>query len=229
MIISHEDPESIEERSHLGPSFHNGAYYYSKDIVENIIPLVKTDRHWITIMVGKKCLDHSIYFIHNNLYPYKYNFIKNYKDVIVVSGTPETARRCRNLGYSFYLPLSVDVEYIKKFKTKKTKDVCYAGRRCKIYSNLVPKEVPRIGGIEHDELLKEIAKYRKVYAVGRTAIEAKILGCEVLPYDPRFPDPEVWQILDNKDAAKMLQTFIDEVEHGKHDHGRRACFHSSKK
>ena len=112
MIISHEDPESIEERSHLGPSFHNGAYYYSKDIVENIIPYVKTDRNWITIMVGKKCLDHSIYFIHNNLYPYKYNFIKNYKDVIVVSGTPETARRVRNLGYSFYLPLSVDVEHI---------------------------------------------------------------------------------------------------------------------
>ena len=229
MIISHEDPESIEERSHLGPSFHNGAYYYSKDIVENIIPNVKTDRNWITIMVGKKCLDHSIYFIHNNLYPYKYNFIKNYKDVIVVSGTPETAKRCRNLGYSFYLPLSVDVNYIKKFKTKKTKEACYAGRKCKIYSELVPKDVPKLGGMEHDDLLKEMAKYKQVYAVGRTAIEAKILGCEVLPYDPRFPDPSVWEILDNKDAAKMLQKYIDEVEHGKHDHGRHTCFHSGKK
>ena len=67
-------------------------------------------------------------------------------------------------------------------------------------------------GLEHDELLRRMAKYKYVYAVGRTAIEAKILGCEVLPYDPRFPDPSVWQILDNKDAAKILQEAIDEIE-----------------
>ena len=217
MIISHDSPIYQAQRAKLGPTFHNGAYYYSKDICENIIPLVKTDRHWITIMVGKKCMDHSIYFIHNNLYPYKYNFIKNYKDVIVVSGTHETARRVRTLGHSLYLPLSVDVEYVKQFKPKrKTKEVCYAGRRGKIYSDLVPKDVPKLGSMEHDELLKEMGKYKKVYAVGRTAIEAKILGCEVLPYDPRFPNPDVWEILDNKDAAMILQKFINEVEDENH-------------
>ena len=214
MILSHESPIYQAQRNKLSTSFHNGAYYYSVDIVKNIIPNVKTDRNWVTIMVDKQCLDHSIYFLHNNLYTYKYNFIKNYKDVIVVAGTPETARRCRNIGVGcVYLPLSVDVEYVKQFKAKrKSKTVAYAGREHKIYSNLVPEGTDMLCGMEHDELLKQMAKYKQIYAVGRTAIEAKILGCEVLPYDPRFPDPSVWEILDNKDAAKILQEAIDEIE-----------------
>lgn len=214
MIISHESPIYQAQRAKLSSSFHTGAYYYSLDIVKNIIPNVKTDRNWITIMIEKQCLDHSIYFLHNNLYTYKYNFIKNYKDVIVVAGTPETARRCRNIARGcIYLPLSIDVHYVKQFKAKrKTKDVCYAGREHKIYSNLVPEGTDMLCGLEHDELLKQMGKYRKVYAVGRTAIEAKVLGCEVLPYDPRFPNPEVWQILDNKDAAKILQKELDKYD-----------------
>ena len=214
MIISHESPIYQAQRAKLGPSFHNGAYYYSCDIVKNIIPIVKTDRNWVTIMLNKECLNHSIYFLHNNLYTYKYNFIKNYDDVIVVAGTPETAHRCRNLGRGcIYLPLSIDVDYVKQFRVKrKTKDTCYAGRAFKIYSELVPKDADRLSNLNHDELLKQMAKYKKVYAVGRTAIEAKVLGCEVLPYDPRFPNPEVWQILDNKEAAKILQEELDKYD-----------------
>ena len=214
MIISHDSPIYQAQRAKLGPSFHNGAYYYSCDIVKNIIPNVKTDRNWVTIMVNKECLDHSIYFLHNNLYTYKYNFIKNYDDVIVVAGTAETAHRCRNLGRGcICLPLSIDVDYVKQFRVKrKTKDTCYAGRAFKIYSDLVPNDADRLSNLNHDELLRQMAKYKKVYAVGRTAIEAKVLGCEVLPYDPRFPNPEVWQILDNKEAAKILQEELDKYD-----------------
>ncbi|MBO7732317.1 MAG: hypothetical protein J6S67_07185 [Methanobrevibacter sp.] len=222
MIISHESPIYQAQREKLGPSFHNGAYYYSVDIVKNIIPNVNTDRNWVTIMVNHECLDHSIYFLHNNLYTYKYNFLKNFKDVIVVAGTPETAERCRSVGVAcIYLPLSIDVEHVKQFKAKrKTKDVCYAGRAFKIYSENVPDGVDKLCNMEHDDLLKEMGKYRQVYAVGRTAIEAKVLGCEVLPYDPRFPNPEIWEILDNKDAAKLLQEGLDYYERNK-----KKCYH----
>ena len=214
MILSHESPIYQAQRAKLGPSFHNGAYYYSKDIVENIIPNVKTDRNWITIMVDKECMDHSIYFLHNNLYTYNYNFIKNYNDVVVVAGTRETARRCRHLGRAcIYLPLSVDVEHVKSLAVKrKTKDTCYAGRAFKIYSENVPSGVDKLCNMEHDKLLHEMSKYKRVYAVGRTAIEAKVLGCEVLPYDPRFPNPDVWQILDNKVAAEYLQEMLDRID-----------------
>ena len=43
----------------------NGAYYYSKEIVENIIPHVRTNYNWVTININKS-LPHSIVFIHNN-------------------------------------------------------------------------------------------------------------------------------------------------------------------
>ena len=61
-------------------------------------------------------------------------------------------------------------------------------------------------------LLAEMAKYKRVYAVGRSAIEAKILGCKVMPYDERFPDPGRWQILDTRDAARMLQNKLNSID-----------------
>ena len=57
-----------------------------------------------------------------------------------------------------------------------------------------------------------MAEYEQIYAVGRTAIEAKILGCEVLPYDVRYPDPRMWKVIDNKDAAKLLQKKLDVID-----------------
>ena len=57
-----------------------------------------------------------------------------------------------------------------------------------------------------------MAEYETVYAVGRTAIEAKILGCKLKAYDPRFPKVSRWKILDNKKAAKMLQEMLDEID-----------------
>ena len=66
--------------------------------------------------------------------------------------------------------------------------------------------------LPHDELLKRMAEYTYIYAVGRTAIGAKILGCTILKYDPRFPDTTRWKILDSMDAVKILQTELDKAE-----------------
>ena len=66
--------------------------------------------------------------------------------------------------------------------------------------------------MEHEELLKEMAKYKNVYAVGRTAIEAKILGCNILPYDPRFKDPSIWKVVDTMEAVSLLQKELDEID-----------------
>ena len=57
-----------------------------------------------------------------------------------------------------------------------------------------------------------MAEYRTIYAVGRTAIEARALGCIVKPYDPRYPDPELWQVLDNREAAHMLQIHLNMLD-----------------
>ena len=66
--------------------------------------------------------------------------------------------------------------------------------------------------IPHEELLWRMAYYKYVYAVGLTAIEAKILGCNVLPYDLRFPDPSVWIVRDIKQMIPEFQKLLDGTE-----------------
>lgn len=58
--------------------------------------------------------------------------------------------------------------------------------------------------IPREQMLEEMAKYKSVYAVGRCAIEARVLGCDILYCDSRYPDPSIWKIYDNKDAAENL-------------------------
>lgn len=192
---------------------NNGAYWYSKEITDNIIPRVQTDRNWVTINVPGRCFDHSVVFIHNNKTPEKYDWLKRYKDLVLVCGVPQTVERIKEIlpmHQVIYLPLSVDVDYVKTFKREKTKGSCFAGRLDKRTDNL-PKECDIIGNISRDELLPLIAGYRTVYAVGRCAIEAKILGAKIGIYDPRFPQ-DIWKVVDNSEAAWILQRKLDKID-----------------
>lgn len=192
---------------------NNGAYWYSKEIVDNIIPKVDTDRSWVTINVPGRCYDYSVVFIHNNVHPEKYDWLKRYKDLVVVCGIKDTAATMRErlpMHQVIYLPLSVDVKYVEQFKRKKTKDACFAGRLDK-KTDQIPKGCDCIGNISRDELLPRIAEYRTVYAVGRCAIEAKILGAKIGIYDERFPD-DIWKVVDNSEAAWMLQRMLDKID-----------------
>ena len=206
MIISHD---SSGYKKLNNTSRWNGAYYYSKEIVENIIPRIRTTYNWMTINTNEAA-DHTIVFVHNNLHPEHYDFLKQYKDLILVVGVPETAPKVAYLGKTIYLPLSVDVEYVKQFQTEKDKGVCFVGRPNKFDGTKATGDY--IGGCPREELLKRLAHYKQAYAVGRCAIEAKILGCEVLPYDPRFPNPALWTIIDNAEAAAILQHELDAYE-----------------
>lgn len=134
------------------------------------------------------------------------------RDIILVCGIKETMDKVKHLGTPVYLPLSVDVPYILQFRSEKTKEIAYVGRPDKPGMENLPKNVDYLSGISREALLKELAKYKKVYAVGRCAIEAKILGCEILPFDERYPDPSVWKVIDNKTAARMLQLELDKID-----------------
>lgn len=208
MIISHE-----HELYHA-ENINNGAYHYSCEIVENFIPNITTTRNWVTIKVDELCLDHSIYFVHNNIHTEIYNFLRKYKDLVLVCGIPETVEKVKHLGRAIYLPLSVDVKYVEPFRCEKTKQKAFVGRQQKRLAYSFPSNVDLIENLDRDELLTEMAKYRQVYAVGRTAIEAKILDCEVLPYDIRFKDPKRWVVKDNSEAVLILQKLLDEIDGG---------------
>ena len=210
MIIDHTHPEYLALWDALRYDKYNGAWYYSQEIVRNIIPRVNTKRNWVTVNIPGRAADDAVVFIHNNLHPEVYTWLQHYNNLVLVCGTPETAERMSWLAPSLYLPLSVDVQEVEQYRAKKTRDTCFAGRASKAKDLRLPDGVDMISGLERPEFLRRLARYRKVYAVGRVAIEAKILGCEVLPYDERFPDPDFWQVIDNRDAATMLQMALDE-------------------
>ena len=207
MIISHEDKD-------YRPPCENGANIYSQLICKYFVPNIKTTRNWVTINVGRAA-DHSIVFIHSNLNTLKkYNYLKKYKDLILVCSQPSTCRAVENLGKVIYLPLSIDVDYVKSFSNHvHDKEVCYAGRRTKNgCDELERKRVEFLSDISHEDLLRRMGHYRYVYAVGLTALEAKVLGCNVLPYDSRYPDPSVWVVRDIKLMIPEFQRLLDRLE-----------------
>lgn len=205
MIISHLDRD-------YNPPCENGANIYSQLICKYFVPNIITNRNWVTINVNK-CYDNSIVFIHSNLNTAKkYKFLKNYKNLILVCSQRSTCKAVENLGKTIYLPLSVDIDYIKQFdQHRHDKNACYAGRKGKNGSAQL-KNVDFLSNIPHEELLYRMAQYKYVYAVGLTAIEAKILGCNVLPYDDRFPDPSVWKVKDIRQMIQIFQEMIDNID-----------------
>lgn len=220
-IIDTTDPNYIaycKNYHQNGKGAHNGAYYYSKEIVENIIPNVRTERPWDTLgMKFVRTSDHAIVFLHHNLnHDRTYRHLQRFKDLVYVCSVKQTyewAQKQPN-GHAIFLPLSIDTEYVKQFKTKKTKQACYAGNKWAFKLPDLKKYIPE--GVDfppenlpREELLKFIAPYKECYAVGRTAIEARCLGAEIKICDSRYLDPSVWRVIDNKDAAKYLQEQLD--------------------
>ena len=209
MIFSHLSPEY--EKLHL--PHDNGAYWYSKDLVERIVPHIKTDRDWVLINVKNQCVDRAIVFIHECRDFDYYDWLKPYKDLILVCSHPIVVEALIKKFPKFhiiYLPLSIDVDFVKQFKVKrKTKNKCFFGRLSKCPSDLLKDEtIDKLYG-EREALLKEVAKYKTVYANGRCAVEAKALGCKII--NPYNEIREV-NVIDNKQAITELQRLINEID-----------------
>ena len=219
IVIGTNNKQYIGYRKIFSQGGHNGAYYYAKELEENIVPLVKTDRNWD--LLGMKFTAHyahSIVFIHHNLsFDKTYRFLKKFDDQLLVVSSWKTYAAAQDAGFSvIFVPLSIDVDYVQKFSTPKTKDACYAGNRWKFKEKDLAKFVPESvdcpeADLPREELLKFIAPYKKCYAIGRCALEARALGCEIMKCDSRY-EPEDFPLLDNRDAAKILQEELDKID-----------------
>ena len=131
----------------------------------------------------------------------------------MVCSLPSTYEVVKEYGTPILLPLSIDLEEMEKYKKEeKTKDICYVGRKVKAKWGTVPPGTDFLCGMPREQLLTELADYKRVYAIARCALEAKALGCEVVPFDPLFQDPDFWKVMDSRDAAKMLQKEIDKID-----------------
>ena len=210
--IDHTHPAYLRKWRNAGANRYNGAFYYSKEIVELMVPNLRTDRPFVTVNVPGHCVDHAVVFIHNNKTPRRYEWLADYNDLILICGVPDTVRKVRHLGRAAYLPLSIDVRECERHRREKDLDVAYVGRKSKRGGFKFPADVDMLYGMERSRLLDQMARYRAVYAVGRCAIEARVLGCEVLPYDERYPNPELWQVRDTLEAVPILQDIIDKAD-----------------
>lgn len=212
MIFSHLNQEWID--THVGVG--NGAYNYSKELLENIVPNIKTKRSWCLINVNNQCEDGSIVFIHNNKNPERYEWLNQYNDLILVCSQIKTLKSMIEMFPKFHsilIPLSIDTNYVKKFKVKKkTKKIAYFGRIEKCPENILNDEsIDKIYGTDREKLLKQVAKYKQVYAIGRCALEAKCLGCKVLHHQGEYENVE-FELLDNKEIIPELQRLINEID-----------------
>lgn len=213
-IIDHTHPlyRKMWQNANVG-SRHNGAYYYSIEIVKNIIPKIKTKRNWVTVNIPGHCANDSIVFIHNNRHPENYRWLKRYKNLVLVCGVESTVNKVKDYGeHIIYLPLSIDVEEVRRYRLDEARGVAYVGRKSKARGLPLPPNIDHLSGLPRPKLLAQMARYAHVYAIGRCAIEAKVLGCGVLPFDPRYPNPDVWQVFDNSEAAALLQEKLNEID-----------------
>lgn len=223
MIITHNHIGYRLLRHKIGKGKYNGCYYYSKEIVKNIIPRVNTWRGWNTVgrdLWGMK--DHMIVFLHDNSTPWNYEWLHKYKDLVLVCSSKYTADSVKYSGHVVLLPMSIDTEYVKQFRTKKTKDTCFVGnvwvkenirnisftKRPGVY---IPDSVDCFSSLPREELLKAIAPYKRAMAIDRCAQECQVLGCELIPLETRYGCDSV-EVLDNRDAAKMLQRELDKID-----------------
>ena len=222
-IVDHTDRDYVALRKMLNTGKYNGAYYYSQEIVKNIIPNVKTDRPWNTLGMRSLGLQRdAIVFLHHNLNWEKvYGWMKGrYKNNIFVVNTQDTYNYIKSQGWPvIFLPLSIDVEYVQQFKTKKTKEVCHTGNRWSFIRQELKDNIPANvdyppDDLPREELLKFVAPYRKCYAIGRCALEALALGCEIMPFYHKWMEPSYWKLLSNQNAAVLLQKALGDIERG---------------
>lgn len=211
-IFSHLNQEWID--THVG--INNGAFWYSKELYENVVPKIKTKRGWCLINVDNQCEDDMVVFIHNNANPERYEWLGNYKNLILVCSQPKTLNAMIEMFPKFhciYIPLSIDTKYVKQFKAKrKTKEIAYFGRLVKCPKKIKEDDkIDKICGDDREKLLKQVAKYKKVYAIGRCALEAKCLGCKVSQHEGEYQNID-FPLLDNKDIIPELQRLLDEID-----------------
>lgn len=200
----------------------NGALIYSMHIVKNIIPKVKTKRNWVTIDCHQ-CCDDAIVFIHSNVDFERYEYLRKYKNLILVASQEYTVQELKKrklADHVIYLPLSVDTGELRKYKNQKPHNregTCYAGRPDKPYVEglRLHKNIDMLTGLTHPDMLRRLNNYKYCYAVGITAIEAKFMGCTLLPFDKRYPDTRIWKIIDGEYAAKLLQNKLDKIDYNK--------------
>lgn len=189
---------------------YNGAYYYAKEIEDIILPAIDREIYIVTVggtlQTRKSIPNGAVVVCHNNQNPAGAYMNLFGKDILWICSKESTVPKLTAHGENaVYVPLSIDTEYVSKFKTKKTKDMAFVGNRWgfkEAYLDSLPDNIDQLSGMERTDLLREMAKYKRVIAEGRCLMEALVLGCK--GEIPEYNDSKLGAIyrepLDSRDA-----------------------------
>lgn len=206
-------------------NIHNGAHYYGQEIEEFVLPKIKANLFVVTAggtLQPKKVPDNCVFVCHHNVNPQKVYEQFFERGILWVCSKPSTVEKLKKVGEkAVYIPLSIDTQYVEKFKTEKTRDIAFVGNFWKFkfrYLESLPDNVHQIGVLPRKRLLEEMAKYKRVIAEGRCNMEAQVLGCEVQLPDYKslnltieldvFPR----EVLDIRDAVPLWRAALLEHE-----------------
>lgn len=219
LILGTNSPVYRHWRDKQSHGKENGAYYYSKEIEENILPELKLDMFFVTagaaLYTPRELPDGAIVICHDNRSTRQSYGRLFGKGVIWVCSKHSTVEKLEGYGErAVYVPLSIDTEYVKQFKRKKTKDTAYVGNAWAFkreYLNSLPDDIEQLSGMARVKLLKEMAKYKRVLAEGRCLMEAQVLGAktEVPKYDGH--ESVYVEALDNREAVKYWREALEPI------------------
>jgi len=217
--------------SQQGIKRNNGSYWYARELEDIILPEV--DLHLFIVTAGASLYkpyevpDGAAIVCHDNRTSKKsYGRFFN-KNILWVCSKHSTVENMQSYGErAAYVPLSIDTQYVKQFKRKKTKDIAYVGNAWafkKDYLDSLPKDVVQLSDLERDALLREMAKYKRVIAEGRCLMEAQVLGAkgEV----PKYNDLEAVYVepLDSRDVIPYWHMALDEHYNSLNDTAIMRC------
>jgi len=228
IILGIENEKNVRYRTRQPNGTKNGAYWYAKEIESNILPHIShVDVTVITTgatLFGGFDVDDNVAVVcHDNRRPIESYRLLLGKGILWICSKHSTVEKWREAGETaIYIPLSIDTEYVKQFKTEKTKDTAFVGNAWgfkKNYLDALPPDIAQLNGMERHELLREMAQYKRVIAEGRCMMEAQVLGCEteVPQYEDGIESVYV-TALDNRDTIPYwklaLETFADIQKRG---------------
>lgn len=221
-VLGTQDPVYVRWMSRGLSGSHNGAHYYAKEIEELILPHIDADVFVVTTggtVQPKKVPDGCVFVCHHNIMP-----VETYKGflgrgILWVCSKQSTVEKLEKAGEkAVYIPLSIDTQYVEKFKTEKTRDIAFVGNFWGFkenYLEALPNHIHQVGGLPRQRLLEEMAKYRRVIAEGRCNMEAQVLGCEVeLPQYERDFDAIPREVLDSRDAIPLWRKTLTDFSNG---------------
>lgn len=166
---------------------NNGAYFYPLEIENDILADFK-DLDLLVITAAalrydsRHIPDGSIVICHDYTKPLITYAKLLDKDVLWVCSSKKTVKEFKDKNErAVFIPLSIDTDYVKKFKRRKTKDTAFVGNIWSYKKEYVNglTDVDILTELPRDELLSKMAKYKHVIAEGRCQMEAMALGCKV--------------------------------------------------